>query len=116
MTTASYRLHDGRRTITRGPLALVTGQAHQSARNGTPLFISDQLGNTIRVHTRAGTVWPTWHRPLEFFPAPALAEQPDWYCRLLALIVNLNDDHQPPPTIDLPPNTKGNTSRAKETT
>lgn len=104
MTSAhTYRLHDHRRTISRGPLALVAGQAHRSALAGRELVISDAAGNAVTVRRHCGTIWPTWQQPQELFPAPAIANQPDWYCRLLALIVNLNDDEPAPASIDLPP-------------
>ncbi len=121
MTATTYRLRDRRRTISRGPLALVAGQAHRSALAGKPLVISDAVGNTVVIGLHRGVIWPIWQQPQELFPAPDIATQPDWYCRLLALIVALNDDHQPAgPTsgkFDLPPtrNEPHNTLQKEQT-
>lgn len=89
--TGTYRLHNSRHTITRGPLALVAGQAHRSAAAGTRLFISDQAGNTVIVHQSSGPVRAIWWPPQELFPIAMLAKQPDWFGRLVALIANLTD-------------------------
>jgi len=106
MTT--YRLHNKHRTITRGPLALVAGQAHRSATQGTPLLISDNESNTVAIHPHHATIWATWQQPtqLALFADPSTPRRPDWYDRLLVLITELNNVT---PSIDtnheLPPNT-----------
>jgi len=94
---SSYRLHNNTQTISRGPLALVAGQAHRSALEGTGLFISDTDGNTVAVQRHQGAIWPIWQQhpaQLQLFIETTTPARPEWYCRLLLLIVELNDDGQ----------------------
>ena len=108
--TTTYRLHNGQRTITRGPLALVAGQSHRSATDGTPLLISDSDSNTVAIHPHHGTIWATWQQPaqLALFADASTQRCPDWYDRLLLLIVELNNDttnidtnHELPPHMNI---------------
>lgn len=95
--TSCYRLHNRHGTISRGPLALVTGQAHQSARHGAEAYITDQTGNTAAVTSLNGAIEAHWMRPLELFPHPARLDAPSWLPRLATLIADLNAHTTPRP-------------------
>ena len=89
--TGTYQLRSGTRSIVRGPLALVVGQALQVATYERPVFIHhDDVFVVVKVVD--GRTTAHWDRPLELFPLVRRTVSPPWLDRARRILNDLQDN------------------------